>query len=1015
MTRDRLLDALAEYHRLEDSGERVDRDAFADRNSDVAEQLRSHWELERRLDRLVGETERPAPTRLGEYRIVREIGRGGMGVVYEAEQASLDRRVALKVLYPAITRSEDAVQRFQREAQAAANLSHPAIVPVHSMGEHEGCWYYVMELVDGGSVDELIRGLRGGQTDSCFGDRRSPEHYKSVATLFATVADALHAAHEAGVVHRDVKPANIIVTRVGEPRLVDFGLARLDEQAQLTRTGDLIGTPAYMSPEQARAKEVDARTDIYSLGATLYHLLVGKAPFEGKRIAEVLSRIATHTPPAPRSRAPEIPRDLETVVLKAMDPDRDRRYASAAELAADLRRFAGGEAVVAVRPGALTRAWRSARRHPMRVVAVAAVLAACGAWFLRPDAPDERSALVAKAEAKSRAGEFAEAAELYGKALELERTVELHLERSMALYRAGDQESRLAECNRALELKPGDLMTMVHRIRVLMDLERYEEALADCRFALSKKPGQSNFQRREVTCLRALGLTEEAAARAREHLDAGHTNRSPIGAVYTGYLRAVVGDPVYPLAPGSDHPYFRALVFAVADDRRRLVSWLDDAVERRKFLRPGVAHEFDFKRWRSDPVVDALLERLRGSEEPTLRERQARFWECRRIGRFEEAYELNREALEVFPGHVRLRIDLVLSKRDLGLDTSGEARLLLDEDPPLHAFSRAMLLAMAGEDSEAKRTLQSAKPSHSGQSVYAAETFAVLGDRAECELWLRRARDAGWQARPDAVLAPCFSRYRGIASFDALAEQLWPGYETKASDSPAHRAARLAEQAAQLIGKRRYEEALPLLREAIALEPTVDRYRTCDTLLFRLRRIDDRVHLLREAGKRFPEERQFEARAVYVLMVRERYEEAVTVARAFLARFPQATDIQRRLVTSLRGLGLNAEAREAAAKSLAAGNNAKGDIAGICRAYYDAVLEREFELPPGHRLPYFRARVYSVVADRENTLRYLKRAVEVGRPWGEAPRDPDFRVWKDDDEIHALLVRLSELKNQKSK
>lgn len=332
--------------------------------------------------------------RLGDYLLLRELGRGGMGVVYEARQISLARRVALKVLPFASVLDAVQILRFKNEAQAAAQLHHPHIVPVYAVGSEHGVHYYAMQYIDGEPLDRLIdaarqragkpplatvdtvalddtadlaqapRAARSSATN-CLADQWSAgdDYLRRVVELCAHAADALHAAHACGVVHRDVKPSNLLLDVDGKLWVTDFGLARFQTDSALTQTGHVVGTRQYMSPEQAlgHAALVDQRSDVYSLGATLYELLT---------LEPVLPRHLTGPflydhwqPTSPRSIESRISRDLETVVLKALATEREERYFTAAELAADLRRVLAGEPTVARPPSAIDRAGRWAQRH----------------------------------------------------------------------------------------------------------------------------------------------------------------------------------------------------------------------------------------------------------------------------------------------------------------------------------------------------------------------------------------------------------------------------------------------------------------------------------------------------------------------------------------------------------------------------------------------------------------------------------------------------------------------------
>jgi formylglycine-generating enzyme required for sulfatase activity len=309
---------------------------------------------------------------LGDFRLLREIGRGGMGVVYEAEQISLNRKVALKVLPSHLGFSQDTVMKFHREAEAGGRQRHPSIVAVHAIGEHEGVHFIAQELVEGGrTLEDKLESLRKA------GDLPSG-YFREVAQDVASAADALHHAHETGVIHRDVKPSNILLTDNGQPKITDFGLAKLEDALALSRTGDFSGTPYYMSPEQvtSRGKEVDRRTDIYSLGVTLYELLTLKRPFEGKSSYEVLKKIPNLDPPDPHKANPRVPRDLSTICLKAMDKLPGKRYQSMQDLADDLRRFLSGEVVLAKPAGAATRLMKRIRRNPILSGAILIALVA---------------------------------------------------------------------------------------------------------------------------------------------------------------------------------------------------------------------------------------------------------------------------------------------------------------------------------------------------------------------------------------------------------------------------------------------------------------------------------------------------------------------------------------------------------------------------------------------------------------------------------------------------------------
>jgi formylglycine-generating enzyme required for sulfatase activity len=301
------------------------------------------------------------PPRIGDFEIAREIGRGSMGIVYEAIQVSLGRRVALKV-FPAHGRSEQAVERFKREAGAASKLVHPGIVPVYAIGEDESFHYYAMKLVEGKTLRELI-----------YTDKIPPERSAKIAKK---IAEALDYAHKQGVIHRDIKPTNVIVQANDQPVITDFGLAKDLSLSSMTQVGIVLGTPTHMSPEQAAgSKDIDHRTDIYALGACLYEMLSYRLPFNAQNLEELLQKVAEEEPERLRRIDARIPADLEAIVLKALAKRPSDRYDSAAALAEDLGRYLAGDRVRAERVtfGKQLRKW--AHRNPLPAIGLALLLA----------------------------------------------------------------------------------------------------------------------------------------------------------------------------------------------------------------------------------------------------------------------------------------------------------------------------------------------------------------------------------------------------------------------------------------------------------------------------------------------------------------------------------------------------------------------------------------------------------------------------------------------------------------
>ncbi|RMG11813.1 MAG: serine/threonine protein kinase [Planctomycetota bacterium] len=300
---------------------------------------------------------------LGPYELRRVLGKGGMGVVYEAYHSGLDRTVALKVISGEEASFEE-VERFQREARAAARLKHPGIVPIHEVGVLEGRHFFTMELVRGHTLQALAR---SGTLEPL-----------RAARILVKVARAVQHAHEHKIIHRDLKPSNVIVDADDEPHVMDFGLAKdLSEVSGLTLTGIAMGSPPYMPPEQARGdfKLVDEVSDVYALGATLYECLTGRPPFRGKSLYDVIAKVLVEEPTPPRKLNPEVPYDLETVCLKALEKEKWRRYGSAREFARDLERVVAGETIRAARQGLTTRMGRALERHKLQIFSVLVPLA----------------------------------------------------------------------------------------------------------------------------------------------------------------------------------------------------------------------------------------------------------------------------------------------------------------------------------------------------------------------------------------------------------------------------------------------------------------------------------------------------------------------------------------------------------------------------------------------------------------------------------------------------------------
>jgi WD40 repeat protein/HEAT repeat protein len=373
----RVDEAIAEYLAACEAGSPPERSAFLAKHADLADSLQAFLADHDRIRQAAASPDdtntlppagRPSQQvpplgsirYFGDYELLEEIARGGMGVVYRARQVSLNRDVAVKLILAGEFAGSRDVKRFRLEAEAAANLDHPNILPIYEVGEHAGHQYFSMKLVEGGSLAQRPRVATRGL---------------AAAKLVATVARAVHYAHQRGILHRDLKPANILLDADGTPYVTDFGLARkIEGESGLTQSGALVGTPSYMPPEQARGeKRVSTAADVYSLGAILYEALTARPPFRAETVLDTVLQVIEKEPQHPRSLNPSADGDLSVIALKCLEKDPAKRYASAAALADDLDRWANGEPIVARPAPAWEKGWKWAKRHP----AAAALLATC--------------------------------------------------------------------------------------------------------------------------------------------------------------------------------------------------------------------------------------------------------------------------------------------------------------------------------------------------------------------------------------------------------------------------------------------------------------------------------------------------------------------------------------------------------------------------------------------------------------------------------------------------------------
>jgi serine/threonine protein kinase/Tfp pilus assembly protein PilF len=454
----------------------------------------------------------PSPKRLGKYRLDAELGRGGMGSVHKAWDPELRRWVALKVLHH--LEGPEEILRFRREAQTAATLSHPGIVAVYEIGQEADTPYIAMEFVDGTTLS----------------GRKFP--IRTACQVMVAVARAVDHAHRRGIIHRDLKPQNIMLDRTKAVRVMDFGLAKpLRERTRLTVTGTVVGTPSYMPPEQAdgQVSQVDHRSDVYSLGAVLYELLTHRPPFEGASVLETLSHVVEREVPRPSRFNRELPRDLEAVVLRALEKEKARRYPSAEAFARDLERFLEGAPVDARRPTLARRLWRHLRRHPAAWAAtgggaVASALLTLLLLRKTPDLPEPPPRVIAKPPlpaprpAKPSPRDLAQPElDAGSKRLELER---------LDLYRPGADLSRMRKAldeaalhfTKALDIFPSHEAALLGRAQTRILQGRPGEALRDLGRAIEILPAfpAARIARGQILMEKVLSYLDTSAWRREE-------------------------------------------------------------------------------------------------------------------------------------------------------------------------------------------------------------------------------------------------------------------------------------------------------------------------------------------------------------------------------------------------------------------------------------------------------------------------------------------------------------------
>ena len=449
--------------------------------------------------------------KLGEFRVEREIGRGASGTVFAAVQESLNRSVAVKVLSSAFGLEPKTVQRFHREAEALAQIHHRNIVPIYHVGRDKGVYFYAMELVDGEDIQSTMR------------DREfEPDE---AATLARDVADALECAHVAGIIHRDVKPANLIIDARDQVRITDFGLAKMEQGGTITESGTLVGTPMYMSPEQALGSrsKIGPASDIYSLGATLYEMLTGRPIFESDNFQAILRMIVDDEPVPPRKIRPSIPKDLETITLKCLHKEPARRYTSARDLAADLDRFLRRDPVQARRSSFLERGIHKVRRHRgylYATVPVVVVLLSVIAYLVFTGGGESKSSQylfhVQEGRIESLSLNHAAAIDHFDLAIELQpRKSEGYLWKGRALAELGRTDEALTAYASCMELAPEDVEVRLARARLYLEQQDYERSDEDLEAVLDLDPAHPLALARSARILYYFHAKREGGASAR--------------------------------------------------------------------------------------------------------------------------------------------------------------------------------------------------------------------------------------------------------------------------------------------------------------------------------------------------------------------------------------------------------------------------------------------------------------------------------------------------------------------
>jgi serine/threonine protein kinase/Tfp pilus assembly protein PilF len=789
------LDSLAEEFagRLR-AGDRPTIDEYLGRYPEYADRIRELFPAVVAIEQATPAPPAAPPARLGDYRILREIGRGGMGVVYEAVQESIDRPVALKVVRASACGTPNHRDRFLREVRAAGRLHHTNIVPVFGTGEAEGVLYYAMQYIPGTDLDRVLRAMRrvrqvgdvtvaaelalsdrtrslvGPHIEAATVEARAADtaadlsaaalgslpadgYFRRVADLVAQAADALAHAHSLGVLHRDVKPSNLLLDVQGRVWVADFGLAKASDQDDLTLTGDTVGTPRYLAPERFRGR-ADPQSDVYSLGATLYELATLRPAVGGTTPLEVMRAVLEEQPVPPRGIEPRIPADLETVIQTAMAKEPQRRYPTAAALAADLRRFLADEPILARRPTPVERAARRCRQNRavasltagLLLVLVGGVVGL--AWMWKGEHDARKAAEVAEGRAQQSEDKMRDDLERLGRANALVDSARRH-----AYY--GRAKEAEADYTRAIEIKPDHSAALAGRGELYFALGLWDRAVPDTLRSAELQPNPSDvgssrewFQKAAAF---ALAGDREGYARLRTEILKRAEQRgffdlrvSMVGQAKEASLtEAATAVLLLPASPGEVDVVAK---LATAD------SPLGSEVAAWKYPYPSYLKGFAlYRSGRVDQSLPILEESLRTAPTPEARVVSAvmlALAQCAAGQRQKAAASLaiadqhiddrillgrgipQRHLLREWPESLAFWILYREAKAAVGGPTPDDMRLALTTVSTLYGL---------GKTGEAETTYAKAVAAHPTDPRYRAKGFYVLGsigelDRAEAEL-----------------------------------------------------------------------------------------------------------------------------------------------------------------------------------------------------------------------------------------------------------------------------------------